>query len=285
MTTLEARPGAPTPVLPVTFPRVVTSEWIKFRTVRATVWTLSMTVLAMVGIAALAAWSIADLLEGSGEAMGPGDAAAQAASFPIAGWFIAQLVVAVLGVLVITGEYGTGMIRSTFAAVPQRVPALLGKALVLFGVVAVVSAVAVALSWLVALPFLGRLDLAVDLTDATSLRLLLGAPLYLATIAVLAFAIGALVRHSAGALAVVLGLLLVVETVFASLPLRFFETVSPYLPSTAGQRLLAAGDESTFGGGADAAAVLTPWQGYAVLVAWVVVLTTAAAVLVRRRDA
>ncbi len=278
MTTLETRPG--TPVLPVTFPRVVTSEWIKFRTVRATVWSLSMTVVAMVGIAALATWSIADLLAGT-EDMGSEDAV----SFLTSGWFVAQLVVAVLGVLVITGEYGTGMIRSTFAAVPRRVPALLGKSLVLFGVVAVVTTVAVALSWLVALPFLGRLDVAVDLTDPTSLRLLLGVPLYLATIAVLAFAIGALVRHSAGALAAVLGLLLVVETVFAALPMQFFQNISPYLPSTAGQRLLAVGDGSPFGGGAMEAATLTPWQGYAVLVAWVVVLTTAALVLVRRRDA
>src|SRR5690554_6441687 len=283
MTTLDARPG--TPVLPVTFPRIVTSEWIKFRTVRATVWSLSLTVVAMVGIAALAAWSVADLLEG-GEAFDPGNGSAQAASFLIGGWFIAQLVVAVLGVLVITGEYGTGMVRSTFAAEPRRVLALLGKALVLFSVVAVVSAIAVALSWLAAMPFLGQLDAMVDLADPTTVRMLLGTPLYLATIAVLAFAIGALVRHSAEALAAVLGLLLVVEVVFASVPLRFFEIVSPYLPSTAGQQLLSAGgDAADYETGIGAVTQLTPWQGYGVLVAWVLVLLTAALVLVRRRDA
>ena len=118
---------------PDTFPRVVTSEWIKLRTVRATVWTLSDTVAVMVAIAALGAWSSTEFFE-DGATFAP-------ASFPIAGWYFAQLVVVVLGVLSVTGEYSTGMIRSTFAAVPARVPALLAKALTVFGAVFAVSTV------------------------------------------------------------------------------------------------------------------------------------------------
>lgn len=278
MTTMTANPGAAparTTVSPVTFPRVVTSEWIKFRTVRSTAWTLPITALVMVGLAVLQAWGLTQM---------PADATypISAAGIVTGGAFLAQLVVTVLGVLAITGEYTTGMIRSTLAAVPRRLPALWAKALVLFVVVFVVSVAAIALSWVAALPFLNNLGLEVDLGNSEHLRVLLGTALYLSTIAVFAFAIGALVRHSAGALAIVLGLLLVVETVFSAIPLRFFEVISPYLPSTAGSRILTDGEMlGASMGGVD----LTPWQGYGILAAWVVLLLAAAAVLLRRRDA
>lgn len=278
MTTMTANPGAAparTSVSPVSFPRVVTSEWIKFRSVRSTAWALPITAVVMVGLSVLQAWALTGL---------PADnqAPINAATIVTGGWFLAQLVVSVLGVLAITAEYSTGMIRSTLAAVPRRLPALWGKSLVLFVVVFVVSLVAVALAWVATLPFLNDLGLAVDLGDADQLRVVLGTPLYLATIAVLAFAIGALIRHSAGGLALVLGLLLVIETVIGAIPLAFFENVAPYLPSTAGSRV--ATESGLLGatlGGVD----LTPWQGYGVLVAWVVLLLAAAAVLLRRRDA
>lgn len=278
MTTMTANPpaaAARTSVSPVSFPRVVTSEWIKFRSVRSTAWTLPITAVVMVGLSVLQAWGM--------NAM-PADAQAQigAATIVTGGAFLAQLVVTVLGVLAITGEYTTGMIRSTLTAVPRRLPALWAKALVLFVVVFVVSVIAVALSWVAALPFLNNLGLEVDLGNSDQLRVLLGAPLYLSTIAVFAFAIGALIRHSAGALALVLGLLLVIETVFSAIPLRVFEVISPYLPSTAGSRILTeSGLLAPTLGGVD----LTPWQGYGVLAAWVVLLLAAAAVLLRRRDA
>ncbi len=114
--------------------------------------------------------------------------------------------------------------------------------------------------------------------------MLLGAPLYLATIGLFAFAVGALLRHSAGALAVVLGMLLVVENVFAALPFRFFELISPFLPSTAGTRVLSGAQSVSMNVGATTPH-LTPWEGYGVLVAWVVVLATSAVILLRRRDA
>jgi ABC-2 type transport system permease protein len=107
-------------------------------------------------------------------------------------------------------------------------------------------------------------------------RILLGAPLYLAAIALLAYGIGAMLRHSAGALATVLGLLLVVEGVFAGIPWIVFEKISPYLPMSAGSQLVQTS-------GPDA--VLTPWQGYGVLVLWGLAALAGAAVLIRRRDA
>ena len=271
---LAATPHAPVrPARPgVTFPRVLSAEWIKFRTVRSTLWTLPITAVAMVGLAVLQAWGMTTIDE---------NLPFSAAEIVTGGWFFAQLSVAVLAILSISGEYSTGMIRSSFTSVPRRLPVLAAKAIVVFVAVAVVSLVAVALAWLVALPFLDQLGLTVDLGDTDTVRVLLGAPLYLGTIGLFAFAVGALVRHSAGALAAVLGMLLVVENVFAALPFRFFELVSPFLPSTAGTRLLTE-DATAM---ATAGPHLTPWQGYGVLVIWVAVLLTAAAVLMRRRDA
>lgn len=281
MPTTTARattPGSRTTPSAVTFPRVLAAEWIKLRSLRSTVWTLSVTVLVMAGISFLIALSTAAMDDPS--LLGAGASAAPLVTN--AGYF-GQLALVVLGVLVITGEYSTGMIRSTFAAVPRRLPALWAKVVVTFVVAAVTSAVAVALSAVVALPFLDGLGATLDLSDPTTLRILGGTVLYLATIAVFALAIGAVLRHSAGALATALGLLLVIETVFAAIPHAFFRNVSPFLPGTAGSQLLMA--DPTAAAMPAAGPVLTPWQGYGVLVAWVVVLLVAAAVLMRRRDA
>lgn len=260
----------------VTFPRVLRSEWIKFRSVRATLWTMPITAIAMVGFATLAAWGVSSIEAG---------ADFTAAGLVNGGWYFAQLVVAVLAILTITGEYTTGQIRSSVAAVPRRSPILAAKAITLFVAVFTVATVALGFSWLGTLPFLNQMNLSLDLTDPDAVRVLLGTPLYLATIALFSFAIGALVRHSAGALAIVLGLLLVVENVFSALPFRFFELVSPFLPSTAGGRILLDAETLSTMNEAAKGAALTAWQGYGVLVAWTAVLLTAAAVLMRRRDA
>lgn len=261
----------------VRFADVVAAEWIKFRSVRSTVWALVATVVAMVGVGSLAAWGSASM-GGGAPVSGPG--------LLSNGSMVGQLVVAVLGVLTITGEYSTGMVRSTFAAVPRRVPALAAKAIVLTAVVLVASVVAMVLTYVATMPFHSQLGATFDLSDGETVRMLVGLPLYLAAVALLAFAVGALLRHTAAALATILGLLLVVENVFALIPVRAFEAVSPFLPSTAGSRLLydaetlAMVDEAM---GGDVS--LGPWQGYAVLLAWVAVLLGAALVLVRRRDA
>ena len=282
MTTTTA-PLAPTRSGPdrraaLTFPRIVTSEWIKFRSVRSTAWTLPITALTMAGLSALQAWATTQF---EGETMGMESAA------PIitGGWFLAQLVVAVLAILTITGEYTTGMIRSTLAAVPTRLPALWAKALVLSVVVTLVSLLAVALSYLAALPFLGTLGLGLDLGDPDVLRVVLGTPLYLATIALFAFAVGTLMRHSAGAIAVVLGFLLVIENVLGGIPWRPLEVIAPFLPSRAGSRLLYEQPMLDVMDQGSTVATLSAWQGYGVLAAWTVLLLAAAAFLLRRRDA
>ena len=261
----------------LTFPRIVRSEWIKFRTLRSTVWTLAITLLLMVGIVTLFSAIFASQ-EGAGN-----DGTDSTVVFTIAA-NLAQLAVVVLGVLVITGEYSTGMIRSTLAAVPRRLPALWAKGVVLAVSIFLVSTVAVGISLGVMQLFLGAKGLAPDLGDAETVRILVGVPLYLTAIALLAFAIGALMRHSAGALAAVLGLLLVVENLFL-IPWKPLQHISPFLPGTAGSKILMPKAEIDAMSQGAVGTVLGPWQGYAVLLAWVVVLLTAAAVLLRRRNA
>lgn len=265
----------------VSFGHLLKAEWIKLWSVRSTVWTLSIMIVVMVGlVAAVAGLSVVSGAEGES---GTGAALGYFALIPAVN--MASLAVVVLGVLSITGEYTTGMIRASAAAAPRRTPVLWSKITVLFAVILGASLVAVALAYLVELLILGPKDLALDLSDPEALRVLGGCALYLATISIFAFALGALMRHSAAALATVLGLLLVIETVVSAIPWKPLQYVSPLLPATAGAKITQPDSlNEMMNSMTDAGANLTAWQGYGVLVAWVVVLLAVAAVLMRRRD-
>lgn len=263
----------------VTFGRVVAAEWTKFRSLRSTTWSLAMYVAAMVAIPLLVAWATTQLPEDTAGGEGP------VASLLSAGWQMGQLVVVVLGALAITSEYSTGLVRATFAAVPRRVPALAAKAIVLAGAVAVATVVAQALAYLVTMPFHDDLGATLDLGADGTVRMLAGPALYMVAVTLLGLGVGALLRHTAAAISTVVALLLVIETVIMMVPFRLFELISPYLPSTAGSRVmldpgtLAMLDEMANG------TQLAPWTGYGVLVAWVAVLLGASVVLLRARDA
>lgn len=269
-----ARPSAPTPGL--TFGGVLRAEWIKTWSLRSTFWSLAVAVVLMVGITWLYAWSAAGD-EGTwnivvGDLLGPGT-------------YFAQLVVATLGVLAISGEYSTGQIRSTVVAVPRRTPVLAAKAIVLTAVTAGAALVGMVAATGVAMPFFDDLGITLDLSDGETLRMLGGVPLFLAGIALLGFAVGALVRSTPGALSIVLGLILVVESVISAIPLALFDRIEPFLPASAGSRIVQTQETLDSINAASIGADLGPWQGYAVLLAWVVVGVTAAAGLMRRRDA
>ena len=281
-TETSAEGGPATDNVRLTFPRIVRSEWIKLRTVRSTVWTLAATVVLMVGIVALFCLMITAGGDGGGQ-HASGERPNGIIAFPIAA-SVASLAVAVLGVLVISGEYSTGMIRSTLAAVPRRLPALWAKGVVLAVSIFLVSTVAVGISLGVMTPWLSGKGLAPVLGDSQTLRILVGTALYLTAIALLAFAIGALLRHSAGALATVLGLLTVIPTMFVMIPWRPLQLIGPFLPSNAGSMIMTTAPTGPVSPDV-VGAVLGPWQGFGVLLVWVAVLLTAAAVLLRRRNA
>jgi ABC-2 type transport system permease protein len=145
MTALPVTPARPSRI-GVTFPRVLRSEWIKTRTVRSTVWTLALTVLLMVGFSTLFSWGTSSVQGDGGPAAGVGTGSALAVFMVTVGYGVAQLTLAVLGVLAITTEYSTGMVRSTFAAVPTRLPALGAKALIVAPISALTAMVALGLS-------------------------------------------------------------------------------------------------------------------------------------------
>ena len=186
------------------FGHLLRGEWIKFWSVRSTTWTLSIFLIATVGLVVLI--SLAFVNVPSPEEGGPPEGTAGNPLDPLSiAVTLAQLAVAVLGALTITSEYSTGMIRSSLTAVPKRLPMLWSKAIVLvvsvFAVAVVAVALAVALQWL----FFDSQGFSVDATDPEIIRPLVGTAVYLATIALFSYALGALMRHSAAALATVLG--------------------------------------------------------------------------------
>ncbi|WP_125774653.1 ABC transporter permease subunit [Antribacter gilvus] len=268
----------------VTFPRVVASEWVKLWTLRSTWWTLGSTVVLMVGFALLFTVAInaappdPEAQEGMRQGMAAGGVTGP--TIVSLGYGMAQLVVAVLGALVITGEFSTGMIRSTYAAVPGRLSALWAKLVVLVGVTAVVSALGVTLAYLAVRPLLDDIGFPVDLGDPDHLRSLGGAVLYLVTVAAFSLAVGALLRHTAGSIGLLVAVFFVLPIIFQIIVgasgADWAVDVNAYLPSVAGEQVMAV---QTMEG------LLEPWTGYSVLAGYTVALLVAAAVTTTRRDA
>lgn len=277
-TTAGAQAHSRVTVHPATFGRLVAAEWVKFRSLRSSWWTLA------VGIAFLPALAVARMVSVAQIPEAVGSASMVGAVYVTSGVALTQLAFCTLGVLAVTGEYGTGQIRSTFAAAPTRVPVLLAKLVVTLGAVVVASFVSVALAWAGSAAWFDETGMSIDLTRAQDARIMLGVPLYLAAATALAYGVGAVVRSSAGGVAIVLGLLLVVENGLAAIPWAPIQTLAAYLPSGAGSRLLQA---DTVGSviTVSSSTSLSPWSGYGVMLAWVVAVLVTAGVLVRRRDA
>lgn len=265
-------------VHPPTFVRLMQGEWIKLRTLRSAWWLLAVGVLFLPVIAASRMASIAQVPEAVGSPSLVG------AVYVTSGVAVTQLVFCTLAVLVIAGEYGTGQIRSTLAAVPTRLPALGAKLVVTVAAVMAASLIAVVLAWAASSVWFDTTGMSIDLSRAEDARIILGAPLYLGAATALAYGIGAIVRSSAAGIAIVLSLLLVVENAVALIPWAPIQTLGAYLPGTAGTRLLQS---DSFGSviSASNSTLLSPWAGYAVMLAWVCAVLTVAGVLLRRRDA
>ena len=269
----------------LTFPRIVRSEWIKLWTLRSTYWTLGITVAVMV----LFAWAMAASINAMGaDAMSETGGVESAASLVYTalgpGQAFGSLVLVVVAALTVTGEYGTGQIRSTLAAVPARLPVLWAKALVVLVVSFVTAAVGTALSLLLAGLIVS--DLQPDWSDPETVRVVLGTPLYIAGVALLGFAVGALLRNTAATIAIVIGFVLVIESVLSLISWKPLEYVRPFLPSSAGARVSTPQEFIDMTNQMSPNAVsLGPWAGYAVLIGWVVVIGAAAAWRLRTRDA
>ena len=252
---------------------VLGSEWTKLRSVRSTYWTLLATIGAMIGFAALISSAIVSRWNhiGHGPHFGFESGAAS-----LRGLYIAQLAIGVLGALAITAEHTTGSIRNTFAATPQRRTVLLSKTAV-FGTVALIVCLIGSFSaFAVGQAIFGPTHQGLSLNSSQGLRIAICGGLYLAMVGLLGLGIGALIRHTAGAVATLFGVVLVLPALASALPTPWNTDVSKVLPSEAGQAMLLLSH------GKD---TLSPLLGGLVMLAYVVVAIAAATVSIHLRDA
>jgi ABC-2 type transport system permease protein len=281
---------APTRAARLTFGGVLKSEFIKLFTVRSTFWCIVIVIVLSVGFGLILATVSPPARAGvpAPTALTVAAQQADAVTYATVGSQIGELVLAVLGALVITGEYGTGMIRSTLTAVPRRTPALVAKAIALGITALVVGLVSIFGTAAIIFPLLpGTKKIHPDWTNVHVLESLAGGALYLAFIALIAFCIGAIIRNSAGGIAAALGLVLVLPTLVSIIggltQLTWIQNIGVVLPSAVG------GNLSNYAGHATKVVsgllTLNRLDSGLVLVGWFVVLFVVAAVLLKRRDA
>jgi ABC-type transport system involved in multi-copper enzyme maturation permease subunit len=262
---------------PAGFGHLMAAEWTKIRSVRSTVWTLLLFVIITIGLTALFSWLTASNWNGPNAA--PRDA--RILSDPIgfifgAGIGLGQLTICVLGVLVITTEYSTGVIRASLLAVPKRYPMLAAK-LAVFGALMLVLAEIVAFGSFFVGSAVLHSRVPVSLSGAGVLRATLGAGFYLTVLGIFAVAVGAIVRHTAAGISIVIGVVLVLPILAGLLPGSWGAHINAYLPQQAGSLIYAVHQNS--------GQLLSAWEGFGVLCIWTALLLTAATYLLNRRDA
>jgi ABC-2 type transport system permease protein len=267
MATATDAPTAPT----LGLANVTRSEWTKLRSVRSTLWTSLTVLLATAGVGAFvcARW-VAEFHAGHESRLG-----FDAALTSLTGIYLAQVAVGALGVLTITSEYSTGMIRASLSAVPQR-RALLAVKGGVFAVAAFAGGELVSFATFgIGQAILHQAGAGLSLADGTALRAAFGGGLYLTAVGLLGYAFGALIRNSAGALAALFGLLFASTAVIDLLPTQWRNDAIPYMPANAGSQIIVTLP------GRDA---LPPWAGIGVLICYVAIVMAAALVLAGRRD-
>ncbi len=256
--------------------RALRAEWTKVRTTRSTGWLLVAAAAATIAVGALAA---------AATTCPSGHCGDDPARISLTGFYLGQAIVAILGVLIISDEYSTGMIRLTLAATPRRTAVLAAKAAILAGLVLPAAIAAVGGSLLA-----GRLTLpgngigpaqgypALSLADPPVLRAAAGSVLYLTLIALLSLGVATVVRDSAAAIGVVLGLLYLLPIIAAVAGNRdLVRHIQQLAPMTAGLAVQATTNLGVL--------PIGPWAGLGVLAAWVAAALLAGGIVLRRRDA
>ena len=260
-----------------TFAGIMRGEWIKLLSLRSTWWALT-SAAALMTLASLAyAMSLDTMAEDPVTA--PGIEQMHGAEIVASGFPFGMLIIAVLGALSITGEYSTGMIRSTFAAVPTRLPVLAAKALTLVVLTAAVALVSVMLSYLVTMAQLSQYDLVPALDDPGTWRVLGGSVYCLTAAALFSLGIGTLLRSTAATVTAALTVLLLLPETLSFITLDWVQTIVSYLPLPASSTLLTTGTTDMPGND------LSTHASLIVVAAYAVIPIVAAAMTLRRRDA
>ena len=257
----------------VTQLRVAVSEWTKLRSLRSTLWSLFAAILLTILLPVLFA-AITSSHWGSMSAHERADR--HPLDIALAGVNLSQLAIAVLGVLVITGEYSTGMIRASFAAVPKRLPVLWAKTAV-FGLVTLLLMVGpVLIAFFASQAILSRHHiLQVSFSHPGVARSVIGGAVYLMLVGIFALGIGAIVRNTAGAIATFAGIFFVIPPLMNILPSSWNDAISKYLPSEAGRQLFSLTHDANS---------LSPGAGGLLFVGYCALTLAIAAVLLVRRD-
>ncbi|MDG4856689.1 ABC transporter permease subunit [Streptomyces sp. T-3] len=244
------------------FPQALAYEWIKFRSVRSTVWTTIATalmpVLGAVFVALTGSLQPDDTVLGGSLTMS----------------VTAQMLAAVVGALVVSGEYGSGTIRTTFAANPRRATVLAAKGTLIAGLMYVLALVSCSLAYFVGDGLLEDGKYA----QGEPLPALFGIAASFAVAGLLGLAVGTLVRHSAGAVTTVIGLLLL-PSLFGPLFGDAERWVAGVSPTAALEKLTQTSDAST-----EAVGSLGGWASLLLVAGYTVVLVAAATAVLRRRD-
>lgn len=253
------------------------AEWTKIRSVQSTLWSLLIFVVIAIGFSTL----VAIVIEHNWSSSGNHPNHVRLIRDPTAvifgaGLGLGQLAICVLGALVITNEYSTGAIRASLLAVPRRIPMLIAKGLVWTALDLIVSTVAVFVTFFITTAILHP-HVQVSLSGPNVTRATIGAILYLTVLGLFAMAIGGLIRHTVGAVGILVGLVIVIPPLITLIPGTVANHVHGYMPTIAGQLVAQTSQES--------GDVLSAWQGFGVFCAWTAVLLAACGWLLVRRDA
>ncbi|MFC3300773.1 ABC transporter permease [Arthrobacter agilis] len=267
----------------VNFGRVLKSEWIKVTTIPSTVILIATTVIVMVGIAALLAWQTTFLFDAqsnpemAAQMQGAPDAAEISRDIPGSGLIFGQLLMASLAVVLIASEWGTGMIRSTMVAVPNRTSALLAKQLIMAVISFLVGAGSALISYFIAQPILGSADLGFSLDADGALLHIINTGSVLALVSVFAMSVGTLIRNTAGGVVTSIGVLLVLPILVAIFggSTEWVADAARFLPSSGGEQMVA----TTIQDGD-----FNQWQGALILGGWSLLLLAVSLVVTKKRD-
>jgi ABC-type transport system involved in multi-copper enzyme maturation permease subunit len=283
MSTITDAPGAAfgsvTPLPPATgragFGGALRSEWTKIRSVRSTVWTLAAAIVIAVGISTLGNWGQAGHTTLSAQQLAAKDLV-QRSMFGI---MLGQLVMVVFGALAITGEYATGMIRTSLSAQPRRTPVFFAKLLVVAATAFVVGEIISFASFLIGTHFWAAKGVHLSLSTHGALQAVIGGGLYLDGAALLAFGIGAAMRHTAGTITTGVFLLFVVTIIVNFMPDSWQSDIDKYLPANAGEQVWAT--QHT----ADVGTAFGAWSGFGVYMIYAALALLIGLWVFKRKDA
>jgi ABC-type transport system involved in multi-copper enzyme maturation permease subunit len=254
---------------PATYRDVVRSEWTKLRSVQATYWSLLVGGVLAIGLGALVSRVAASRHQGQLIGWNPVD-------HSLRSLLIAQLAFAVLGVITVTSEYSTGMIRTSLTAVPRRTRMMSAKLLVLTGVLLVAGLVTAFATFGVGQALIHGLAPSASLGQHLVFRAVLGAGLYLALLGLLAAGLAVLLRNAAAGIAVIVALLFVLPGIANALPSSWSQPIEEWWPTNAGQQVAFTIRDSH---------TLPAWIGFGWMALFTAVVIGAAFFLLERRDA